>query len=68
MATITELAEAQSALHALLTGKLAASVTKNGRRVEFELASLSELKNYIAELESELGIRNSRRGPVGVRL
>ncbi|MBN0646231.1 gpW family protein, partial [Pseudomonas aeruginosa] len=54
MATTTELLEARSALHDLMTGKRVATVQKDGRRVEFTATSVGDLKRYIAELESSL--------------
>lgn len=68
MATASELAEAKAALHSLLTGTRVTSVTKNGRSVTFTSATLGELKNYIAEMEVELGMHSRRRRPLGVRL
>lgn len=64
MATRQELEDARRALHDLLTGKRVASVQKDGRSVTFTSATLSELRNYIANLESELGIRSTRRPPM----
>lgn len=61
MATQLDLDNARAARHELMTGKRVASIQKNGRAVTFTSASLTELNNYIAELESALGVR-SRRG------
>jgi uncharacterized protein (UPF0216 family) len=63
VATKAELDEARKALHDLLTGKRVASVQKDGRSVTFTSATLSELRTYIANLESELGIVSVRRRP-----
>ena len=68
MATTTELLEARSALHVLMTGKRVATVQKDGRRVEFTATSVGDLKRYIAELESSLLVSSKRRPPAGVRL
>ncbi|EJF1946179.1 gpW family protein [Salmonella enterica] len=68
MATMTELKEAREALHALMTGKRVATVTKNGRSVSFTSATLADLRKYIAELEAELGVCVRRGPPAGVRL
>ncbi len=38
-------------VHNLMTGRRVATVQKDGRRVEFTAASVSDLKKYIAELE-----------------
>ncbi|KAB8312283.1 phage tail protein [Erwinia endophytica] len=65
MATMADLLSARAALHDLMTGKRVASVQKNGRSVTFTSATLSELKAYISELESELGVAVRRRRPAG---
>lgn len=65
MATQTELDSARAALHDLMTGKRVATVQKDGRRVEFTATSVSDLKKYIAELESQIGVKQRRRGPAG---
>lgn len=45
------LAQAQLALHNLVTGKLASVVVdQNGERVEFSKTSIGELRAYIATL------------------
>lgn len=67
MATMIELSEARTALHDLMIGKRVVTVQKDGRRVEFTAASVSELKKYIAQLEAELG-PSGRRPPLGVGL
>lgn len=63
MATRVELDEARRALHELMTGKRAVTVQKDGRRVEFSVVNVSDLKKYIKELEDELGL-SGRRPPV----
>ncbi|ENT2068148.1 gpW family head-tail joining protein [Salmonella enterica] len=62
------LAEARQALHELLLGKRVVSISKNGRQVQFTQINIVDLRNYIAEIESGLGLPSCRRGPVGVRL
>ncbi|EKP3490859.1 gpW family protein [Escherichia coli] len=42
-----------------------ATVQKDGRRVEFTVTSVSDLKKYIAELEVQTGMIQRRRGPAG---
>lgn len=56
------LAEAQAALHQLMTGKQLVSVTDpTGRRLEFSAASSKDLEKYIQTLlAAEAG---ARRGP-----
>lgn len=63
MATQAELQTARSALHSLMTGTRVASIQKDGRRVEYSATSIHELKQYIAEMESELGLLRRRRSP-----
>ncbi|WP_434924487.1 phage head-tail joining protein [Enterobacter asburiae] len=63
MATQAELDAARAALHDLMMGKRVATVQKDGRRVEFTATSVSDLKKYIADLESQVGTISRRRGP-----
>ncbi|HED3852415.1 gpW family protein [Enterobacter soli] len=63
MATQAELDAARAALHDLMMGKRVATVQKDGRRVEFTATSVSDLKKYIADLESQIGTHSRRRGP-----
>lgn len=65
MATQADLDAARSALHDLMTGKRVATVQKDGRRVEFTATSVADLKKYIADLESQVGMSQRRRGPAG---
>lgn len=64
MATLADLESARKALHDLLMGKRVASIQKDGRRVEYTSASVSDLRRYISDLEAELGL-SSRRRPAG---
>lgn len=51
------LTEAQKAYHQLVTGQSARVVVdQNGERVEFTAARKTDLYNYIASLQSALGI------------
>ncbi|MEC3934466.1 gpW family protein [Citrobacter farmeri] len=65
MAAQSDLDSARAALHDLMTGKRVATVQKDGRRVEFTVTSVSDLKKYIADLEVQVGITQRRRGPAG---
>lgn len=65
MATQADLDAARAALHDLMTGKRVATVQKDSRRVEFTATSVADLKKYIADLESQIGISQRRRGPAG---
>lgn len=68
MVTQTQLDGARQALYALMTGTRVAVVQKDGRRVEYTAASVEELKKYIADLESQIGVVSRRRGPAGFSL
>lgn len=65
MATQADLEAARAALHDLVMGKRVATVQKDGRKVEFTATSVSDLKKYIADLESQVGSTLRRRGPAG---
>ena len=65
MATQTELDAARAALHDLMMGKRVATVQKDGRRVEFTATSVTDLKKYIADLESQVGTTSRRQGQIG---
>jgi len=65
MTTQQQLAEAQTALHKLMTGKKAVKVQKEGRMVEFTPINISALRQYIQELEQKVNSA-SRRRPAGV--
>lgn len=67
--SIEKLREAEDAYHALQTGQMAVSIMKDGRKVEFNRANIDQLRNYISELQRQLGIRSQRRSrPAGVIL
>jgi hypothetical protein len=60
----TRLAEAQNALHLLVTGRQARVVVdQNGERVEFTMTSVSQLQAYIASLQAE-GSPTAPTGPL----
>lgn len=63
----TQLQQAKQALHELLLGKKAVKLQQNGRSVEFKPADVSELRAYIAQLETEEGTSSGRRRPAGIR-
>lgn len=67
MATQEQLADAQAALHQLLTGKKAVKVQKDGRMVEYTPINRQELERYIYTLQQQLGTSGGRR-PAGVRV
>ncbi|WGY45040.1 gpW family head-tail joining protein [Vibrio sp. ABG19] len=61
------LSEAENAYHRLQTGSLAVSIQKGDRRVDYNRANIHELRAYIDDLKSQLGITNARRRrPAGV--
>ncbi|WP_289627461.1 phage head-tail joining protein, partial [Escherichia coli] len=45
------LCEARRALHELMIGRTVASVSKNGRQVQYSRATINELRRYIEEIE-----------------
>lgn len=62
----TRIAEAETALHQLATGKQAVTVVdQNGERVEFNRTSMDKLRAYIADLRAQLsGASPTTRRPV----
>ncbi len=68
MATQQQLTEARAARHALVTGRKVATVTMNGRTVQYTETNLADLEAYIQRLESELGITTNRRRAFRVSL
>ncbi|EGQ7686746.1 phage tail protein [Vibrio parahaemolyticus] len=61
------LQQAEAAFHSLQTGKMAVSVQKGDRKVEFSRANIHELRSYIDDLRAQLGLSSvRRRGPAGV--
>ncbi|HAW0919484.1 TPA: phage tail protein [Escherichia coli] len=62
------LCEARRALHELMIGRAVVSVGRNGRQVQYSRTTIGELRQYIEELESALGVSGRRRGPAGVGL
>ena len=55
LTTQERLEEAQDALHQLLTGTQAVSVTdQNGEKVEYRPVSRTDLQRYVADLEAQL--------------
>ena len=49
------LAEAETALHALMTGTSVAEATYDGKTVKYRATQIAELRAYVAELKSQLG-------------
>ena len=60
------LEEAKLAKHKVLTGKSALVVQKDGRRIQYNPANLTELERYIETLEAEASGKTFRRGPARV--
>ena len=55
-ATQTKLDEAEDALHSIqIGGQARVVVDQNGERVEYSVASVPRLKQYILEMKIELG-------------
>ncbi|EHJ7871937.1 phage tail protein, partial [Escherichia coli] len=61
MVTVAELQALRQARLDLLTGKRVVSVQKDGRRIEYTVASLDELNRAINDAESVLGTTRRRR-------
>ena len=62
------LEEAETALHRLSVGGQARVVVdQNGERVEFFATRRNELRAYIMDLRSRLGLDLGISGPMGVR-
>lgn len=62
----TRLAEAEAALHALLTGQQTVSVGYDGKSVTYTKTSMGALRAYIAELNKALGNSTGRTRPIGI--
>lgn len=63
------LTEAQTALHALMTGKQVVSITDpSGRRIDFTAATREDLERYIQSLRAQTAADGTvaRRGPFEV--
>lgn len=63
------LAEAELALHKLLTGQAEVTVTfGSGKSVTYTQANIAQLKDYIADLQAQVdacdGKEPARRGPI----
>lgn len=55
------LAEAEQALHLLLTGQSEAVISTEGKSVTYRSASIADLRSYIAGLKQQLGLGCGRR-------
>lgn len=66
LTTAEKLAEAETALHSLLTGKRVVTVGYGDRRLQFTEGNVDELRRYIAELKALDDPTNQRRRPFGV--
>lgn len=61
------LAEAQKALHDLLTGVSAAEITdQNGEKIRYRAIDISKLKIYIAELQAQIADTTVNVGPMRI--
>ncbi|WP_265518958.1 gpW family head-tail joining protein [Nitratireductor luteus] len=56
-----QLGEARAALHRLELGAMTASVSYEGEQVTYSAASRASLRQYIRDLEAQLGLRTSSR-------
>lgn len=50
----SRLAEAETALHELLTGRRTVSVDYDGRKVQFTMTKVDDLRSYIADLKTQI--------------
>jgi predicted regulator of Ras-like GTPase activity (Roadblock/LC7/MglB family) len=68
-ATLTQrLADASLAYHRLMTGRLASTVVdQNGERVTFSAANADQLKAYIDDLKSQLGLVDKSAMPTAFK-
>lgn len=57
-----KLEEARRALHELTLGKQVTSITRDGKRVDFQQTNIQELRNYISQLEALETGQPRRRG------
>ncbi|NEG58197.1 gpW family head-tail joining protein [Pantoea agglomerans] len=73
MTMLKRLKEAEDALHQLMIGKAAVSLSRgdaggNSRSYQFAQADIPRLERYISDLKSRLGLCSGRRGPAGVQI
>lgn len=54
------LAEAETALHQLMTGSKLVQVRYGDKDVRYSMADLGQLRAYIGELKSQLGLKPKR--------
>lgn len=64
MATQQQLTEALEARHNLAIGKGIASVTRDGRTLQFTATNVADLDNYIAQLRRDLAGTPARRSRI----
>jgi hypothetical protein len=66
-ATSQLLAEAEAAMHRLMTGTAVVEVKdSNGEQIKYNQASLTKLAAYIQNLKLELGLLTAGSGPMTV--
>lgn len=66
MATAAQrLVEAETALHAILTGRgIQSAVDSDGSRVQYSTANVSRLRSYIEDLKREIAGTTRSTGPI----
>ncbi|MDY3572322.1 gpW family head-tail joining protein [Enterobacter hormaechei] len=67
-----QLLEAEAALHQLMIGKSAISISRsdsagNSRAYQYSQANIDQLRAYIVDLRGQLGAGGGRLRPAGVR-
>lgn len=69
MATQQQLDEAEAALHALMIGQSAQSISSSsGKSVTYTAANITQLRTYIAQLRRELGLPSGLSRPLGFQI
>lgn len=57
----TRLQDAETALHALMTGSMMETVERDGVRITYTRTNIGELRRYIADLRSRQTTTNTAR-------
>ena len=58
--------EAEQALHAVLVGNKTVEIDYGDRKVRYDKTNVGELRAYIADLKTELGVTSRRRRAITV--
>lgn len=63
-----QLAEATAALHDLTVGKAVASITRDGKKVDFRAPDIQALRSYVENLKGQQAGQITRRRGITVTL